>query len=350
MPISTLPLDPTGENVNNLVTNDIFPITPDTNTVIVPSQGLYFADTLIVKDASTNFILTRNTDYACIELSGEMTGKYGQEVCNAVICFGTYGTTSVNLTYQALGSQSGSEVPQMQQLLQNLTASQSQLEWLNILNKPLLYTPNNHVNMLSDIYGFEPVVYAIERLTDILKLGRVNNYELIMEWVNSKLATFCYQMSTLQYNVLGSAQVSMSYSMNGVYVVNSLAYQYAPNGMTAQWSLSNNINDISASYFPLNGILAVDNHGAQAQTGEIEYIANNGIVPGTVLSLNLNGACQSSSIVLAWLTYTNGFPDPANSEYSLATLESDYYPIIKPTTSKSFNESFNSGRVYNSGQ
>ncbi len=349
MPISTLPLDPTGENVNNLVTNDIFTITTDTNTAIVPTQGLYFANTLIVKDTNTGFILTRNTDYACIELSAEMTGKYGQEVCNAIICFGTHGTTSVNLTYQALGSQSGSEVPQMQQLLQNLTASQSQLEWFNILNKPLLYQPNNHVNMLSDIYGFEPVVYAIERLTDLLKLNKVNNYELIMEWVNSKLSTFCYQMSTLQYNVLGSTQVNLSYQVNGNYIINNLSYQYAPNGLTAKWALSNNINNISASYFPANGILPVDNHGAQAQTGDITYLTNNGIVPGTVLTLSLNGACQTSSIVLSWLTYTNGMPDPANAEYSLATIESDYYPIARPTTSKSFQESFNSGRVYNNG-
>jgi hypothetical protein len=347
MPQSIYQLDPTGTNPNNLITNDIFSVVPNQNTAIVPSQGLYYADSLIVTDNNTGALLVRNTDYICIELSGEMTGKYGQEICNAVLFLGTNGTTEINLTYQCLGSLAGAEVPQMQQLLQNVTATSSQLDWFNIVNKPLLYTPNNHVNMLSDIYGFEPVVYAIERLTDILKLGQIGNNQLILNYVNNQLSGFCYQMTSVQYSFVGSTVISNNYSISSIYFNNTLTYTNAPNGLTLNWSFTNNINDISSSYYPSNGIFTCNNYNTPAQQGIISSVAPLGIVPGTVLKLTLQSPClQSSNIVISWYTYTNGFPDSNNSHFSLAYTVTDRYPIMPPSTSRTFRKSFNTGRRY----
>lgn len=347
MPQSIYQLDPTGTNPNNLITNDIFSVVPNQNTAIVPSQGLYYADSLIVNDNNTDVLLVRDVDYICIELSGEMTGKYGQEICNAILYLGTNGTTSVNLTYQCLGSLAGAEVPQMQQLLQNVTATKSQLDWFNLLNKPTLYTPNNHINMLSDIYGFEPVVYAIERLTDILKLQQVGNDQLIISYINNQLNGFCYQMTAVQYSFVGSTEISINYSYTGTTLNNTINYTNAPNGLTLTWELTNNIATISSSYYPSQGIFACNNYLNPPQQGNILTNAPLGLVPGTVLKLSLMSPCsQASNIVISWYTYTNGFPDPANQVFSLGYGETYHYPFLPPSTSRTFKKSFNSGRRY----
>lgn len=350
MPTSIYPLDPTGTNPNNLVTNDIFDVTPGANTAIVPSEGIYFADSLIVKDNSTNALLTRDIDYLCIELNGEMTGKYGQELCNAILFLGESLATSVNLTYQCLGSVSGAELPQMQALLQNVLGTSAQVEWFNILNKPLLYQPNNHINMLSDIYGFEPVVYAIERLTDILKLNRVGNNQLIMNFIQEKLSGFCYQMNMVQYTMVGFSTITITPQINNQSVINQLSYDHVANGLTMNWTLSNNIADISSSYYPAQGVVGADNYGQTPQQGQVSFNAAEGIIPGTVFTLSLPSPCLSAQEnVLSWYTYTNGFPNPSSKEYSLSYVESDRYPIIPPTTSKTFRKAFNIDRAYNPG-
>jgi hypothetical protein len=347
MPQSIYQLDPTGANPNNLITNDIFSIVPNQNTAIVPSQGLYFADSLIVTDSNTKALLVRDTDYICIALSGEMTGKYGQEICNAVLFLGTRGTTSVSLTYQCLGSSAGAEVPQMQQLLQNVTATSSQLEWFNVVNKPLLYTPNNHVNMLSDIYGFEPVVYAIERLTDIIKLAQIGNNQLVLNYVNNQLGGICYQMSTVQYGYAGSTEISINYSYTNNVLNNTINYTNAPNGLTLAWELTNNIATIASNYYPISGIFACNNYQNPPQQGNVVSNAPLGVVPGTVFALSLMSPCsQFSNVTISWYTYTNGFPDPANQKFSLGYSETYHYPFMPPSTSRTFKKSFNSGRRY----
>lgn len=347
MPTSIYQLDPTGSNPNNLITNDLFSVVPNENTAIVPTQGLYFAPSLIVTDNNTGVTLVRNTDYICIELSGEMTGKYGQEICNAILFLGTNGTVEINLTYQCLGSLAGAEVPQMQQLLQNVTANGNQLNWFNLVNKPLLYTPNNHVNMLSDIYGFEPVVYAIERLTDILKLGQIGNNQLILNYVNNLLTGFCYQMSSVQYSFIGSTIININYSVTIDTTNNVLNYENAPNGLTLSWSLSNNIADITSSYSPSQGIFTCNNYGPNSQSGNLNFNSPLGIIPGTVLGLYLQSPCNTQgNSLLSWYTYTNGFPDANNKVFSLAFTCTDRYRFMPPTTSRTFRKSFNSSRQY----
>ena len=347
MALSIYALDPTGTNPNNLITDDLFSVIPNQNTAIVPTQGLYFADSLIVTDNNTQAVLVRNTDYVCVELSGEMTGKYGQEICNAILFLGTSGTVEINLTYQCLGSQAGAEVPQIQQLLQNVAASKNQLDWMNIVNKPLLYTPNNHINMLSDIYGFEPVVYAIERLTDILKLGQVGNNQLILNYINNQLNGFCYQMTAVQYSFVGSTTIDINYTYSNTILTNNLNYTNAPNGLTLSWSLTNAIADISSSYYPSQGIFACNNYNLPPQQGNIQTNAPLGVIPGTVLTLAIMSPCSNSSnIVISWYTYTNGFPDDSNSHFSLAYNATSHYRFMPPTTSRTFRKSFNSARRY----
>ncbi len=360
---SLYPLDPTGTNPNNLVSNDVFAVTPNQNTAIIPSAGMYYASTLIVKDSNTGNILTRNVDYISIELSGEQTAKYGQELTGAVLFLGTNGTTSVTLTYQCLGSEYGAEIPQLQTLLENVTATTQQLQWYNILNKPTLYEPNNHINMLEDIFGFEPVVYAIERLTNILKIGNTDSFELLMQWVTQQFATTCYQAMIRMYNMVGGSTIEFNPTIESNAVNNKLTLNNIPNGLVLQWSMSNEITNVSNDYFipndinlPIspnnqffknNGILICNNIESNNGTFSLNFTATNGLIPGTNLILSIDNQCVNSdtNIVIGWYSYNNGFPDNNEPNYSLSDRSSYMQSCFRPTSSKTFRSSFTTNRT-----
>ncbi len=369
-------LDPTGTSPNNLVSNDIFTVTPGSNTAIVPSAGMYFASTLIVRDTETNAIKTRNTDYICIELSGEMTGKYGQEINAAVLWLGTNSTTSISLQYQCLGGGNAYDSAQLQELIQSTVVTSQQLEWSNILNKPNLYTPNNHVNMLSDIYGFEPVVYAIERLTKLVSLGNTASYQALMDWVTSQLTNSNNPSNLSNYgNLLNTYQNNVNqqilaienlirednpYSNKTLYsliddssinIVNytltnnqlniDLDYVYLPNGFKVFWELDVPNTNIGNYYYPSAGSVNAAIVPLANKNSNLSLAVNGPVLMNTSLTFTALETYSNNGIVISWFDLNNTSVSNLDRKATLTSTNT-------PTDIKSFNDSFVNRRYISS--
>lgn len=315
-PLVIYPLDPTGASPNNLIVGDIQTITPNTNTVIKPIAGFYYAPTLIIKDNNTNQALERGIDYLCVELSGEFTAKYGQEICGMVLFLGTNGTAEVSMSYQCLGG-SGQFLPNnINELYQSITATPQLLEWNNILNKPLQYTPNNHVNMLQDIYGFEPVVYALERIRSLLQIGNTQSYQNLMTWVKDKLNTSqtiaAPQSSALNYiNFIGEAAANIQGTVAWSSLTNNVSFYNMPNGFRVYWQLKSPYS--SNYYYPGQGIMNVN----VAQPVQIVNTSPGYLLAKTDLYLSVfDYHSNNDSILLSWYT----FNQPSNNLMGQAYL------------------------------
>jgi hypothetical protein len=60
------------------------------------------------------------------------------------------------------------------------------VDWVNILNKPFDYPPSMHNHMLEDVYGFEYIVVALERLRNSITLSNIPAFEALVDWVKSR--------------------------------------------------------------------------------------------------------------------------------------------------------------------
>jgi ABC-type polysaccharide/polyol phosphate export permease len=60
--------------------------------------------------------------------------------------------------------------------------------WENVLGKPLLFPPTTHLHNLEDVYGFEPIVGALERVRNAIILSDVPAFEALVDWVNGQIS------------------------------------------------------------------------------------------------------------------------------------------------------------------
>ena len=364
-------LDPTGKNPNNLIYNEIQQVTPNQNTAIVLNAGSYFTNGLIVSITNTNKILVRNVDYITIQLNTELTAKFGQEVCDALLFLGTYNTTSISVTYQCVGGSPSDIISGFQQLLQNTNANSQQLEWQNILNKPTLFTPNNHVNSLSDIYGFEPVVYAIERIYNILKLGNDASFQLLMQWVlgllgqsngtegvlglfnnfqnqiNGQLLTLENMLqdtsprgNRVLYSLINNSSIIFNPFMSNGIIGSYLNFNNLPNGFRLYWELESTLNTIGNYYYPNRGYLNVNNYESNLNSFTLTTSnLNNVLLAGTQLIITALYDYAKNGLLIDWYSFDNGLPTFTNNDFNLE--ENFYYQDdTNLKTSKNFENSY----------
>ncbi len=309
-PLVIYPLDPTGSSPNNLIVGDIETVIPNENTAVKPIYGFYYAGSMIIKDNNTNQTLVRGEDYLCVELSGEFTGKYGQEICGMVLFLGTNGTTQISMSYQCLGGHGQFLPNNISELYQNITSSPQLLEWNNILNKPLQYTPNNHVNMLEDIYGFEPIVYALERIRGLLQIGNTQSYQNLMAWVQDKVNAIqapIVETRKTAFNYIdfiGEANADIQGVVYSSSITNNINFYKMPNGFRVYWQL---ISPYSNNYYsPGQGIVNVN----VMQPVQINNSSPGYVLAHTDLYLSIfDYYTNSGSTMLSWYTFNQPSTD-----------------------------------------
>ena len=183
----TLDLDISGINPDNLITDEPHSLSNRPTRSIAPKLGPFFGDSLIIKDGANTLI--RGQDYQIVELHQEATLRYGKEICSVILIININVSSTVTITYQALGghySYSGNNVI-VANLYQSVINDSRPVDWSNVFNKPSEFTPTIHRHLLDDVYGFEPIVDYLERIKRAITLGQST---IVLEIVNSLLSKF----------------------------------------------------------------------------------------------------------------------------------------------------------------
>lgn len=191
------PLDPTGKNPNNLVVNEPQTMINRQIRVIAPTYGAFFANSMVITDVATGKALTSSQYYNC-EMYELPTERYGQEI-DAMICI-TDPTVSSNvtLTYQALGGEYSSAVDVIVDQIYALNLDDRPVAWPSIIDRPDKYPPSYHLHDIGDIYGFEYLVHAVDRIRTAIEMGDQASHDQIYAYIDSANQQNAANLAALQ--------------------------------------------------------------------------------------------------------------------------------------------------------
>lgn len=182
-PLIRYPLDPTGINPDNLIVGEIHTLSTRPIRAVAPTYGAFYTQHLQVFDDSTGRRLVRSIDYQCTELLQDASLRYGQEVSLLILILEPTVSSKVRINYQLLGGDFTNNAGGVKAMYETAMSDNRPVDWINVLNKPQEYTPTIHRHMLEDMYGFEPIVAAIERLRNAIILSDVPALEYLADLI-----------------------------------------------------------------------------------------------------------------------------------------------------------------------
>lgn len=186
LPLIRYPLDPTGLDPNNAVANEIKTLNSRPVRATVPQYSPFFTESLVVYDNTNNRLLTRGVDYQCVELLQEATARYGKEIASVILIINTDVGSEIRFSYQVLGGLHQFDVSGLINLYETVMLDNRTVDWINVQQKPYEYPPTLHNHLVSDLYGFEFLVVALERIRNAIINSDIPTYEALIAWVKSK--------------------------------------------------------------------------------------------------------------------------------------------------------------------
>jgi hypothetical protein len=182
------PLDLTGAAVSNRVTNELH-VLPGTNIrILVPNYGAFFTDSIALRDVATNRTLTKGVDYYPSILYTDPTARTGREIHQILVITDATCGANVMLDAQMLGGEYSFSYDAIVQLVKDLGLDSRTIQFDNIIGKPDGYPPAPHLHDAGDLYGFEYLSAAIDRLRDGVLLGSAAGQKGVYDYLNGQLA------------------------------------------------------------------------------------------------------------------------------------------------------------------
>jgi hypothetical protein len=188
LPPLTYALDPSGISPDNLVAGEIHVMPARQKRVIAPDYGGYYTDSLVVVEQSSGDTLVRNTHYECIELFSVPTAKFGKQVCGMILLTDAAITSPVEITYQAVGGEYSKSLTALKQLIESLELDTRPATWPEIIGRPEEFPPTHHLHDSGDIYGFEYMVHALERIRRAIELGDTITHDAVFRYIDQVMA------------------------------------------------------------------------------------------------------------------------------------------------------------------
>lgn len=183
-------LDKTGLNPANSVVGEIHTLEPAQQyRVLIPTYAPFFTQALTVRDNLTNNLLTRGVDYKVVELAQEPSMLYGKEICSVILISNQNVSNEIRIDYQVLGGYYTNQSANLETMYQAFINDQRPIEFENVINKPYQYNPTAHTNYLEDLYGFENVVYALEKIERALTVSNLPIFDSLIEYINNRIVS-----------------------------------------------------------------------------------------------------------------------------------------------------------------
>lgn len=260
-PIVRYPEDYTGINPNSKIVDEVKVLLSDKiYRAAAPTNGPFFAESIVIHDNANNRLLTRGVDFNCAELLQEASIKVGKEIYNLVIIDTSLVSSTVRITYQTLGGNWQFNAEAIVNLYETFVNDERPINWLNVLNKPLYYVPTLHNHYISEIYGFETIINAIERMRNAVILSDVPAFEAVIEYVNAR----ALDKATLEDIDLGLPENKVitletllyslkKFNFNTITISPSKAF-LIPNTQTSFIVSTTNIDDNTSLYWTLEHI------------------------------------------------------------------------------------------------
>lgn len=192
-------LDRTGKNPDNLVSGEIHRLSSNPLRVIATRYGGFYTKSVRIFDTATNEKLVYKKDYMFGEINQDATVLYGNEIAHIIIITNKDISSVVSVEYQVVGGPHTNDNTAIKNMYEAVLKDNREVLWENVLEKPIEYPPMVHAQMLSTLYGFEPLIGALERLGNSITLTNVPAFEYLIEWLKAELKKF--ELSDLMQHI-----------------------------------------------------------------------------------------------------------------------------------------------------
>lgn len=190
MPVSIpprYPLDPTGINPNNLVVNEPHIVDNKKFRVIVPVNGTYFEESVVVFDTLNQIPLTKNKDFQCTDMNSVPTSKYNKTLCETVTITNREVSNNLMITYQALGGEYSLRTDVIENIIEILKLDERPVNYNNITQLPDKFPGAPEFVDIGNGYGFEYLIGAIDRLNRVIQLGSHVRDKSFLDYIDKKI-------------------------------------------------------------------------------------------------------------------------------------------------------------------
>lgn len=195
-------LDITGINPNNKVTAEPHSLSNRSVRAIALEFGLFFADSVQIKDVATDTYLN-NTQFQSVEFQVFPSARYGKNICGVIIITDPAVSQNVEVTYQVLGGEYTSNSSTIVNMLQNLDLDSRPVNWPLILHKPSGFNPAPHYHDIGDVYGFEYITHALERLRTAILIGDEAAHDELRRYIDQWGQTLNGMINASGQNISG---------------------------------------------------------------------------------------------------------------------------------------------------
>lgn len=181
-------LDATGTNPNNLVSGEVATGIGSPNRIIKPQYGPFHVGTQVVVDSVTNNPLIVGTDYDCVGLLQEASIKFQKPIAEFIKIKNPNASATVRLQYQSLGGPYQNDTSVLVNIWNSFINDNRPVSYpTGIIDKPFEFPAALHPTLFRDVTGFEPLITAIERLTQAVTVSNVPAFQNMIDWILSIL-------------------------------------------------------------------------------------------------------------------------------------------------------------------
>lgn len=173
--------DKSGRNPNNLVSEEGHVLNDREVRIISPRHAHFYIESVVIKDKKNNQVVPR-ASYFFEDTSETIAGLTGLGAASTIVLVDKTVSKNISVTYQAVGGQFTSiDIPALQNKLNSLNLDNRPVSWLNIANKPDAFPPAEHFHPIWQTYGYEGLIYVIERLIKATLIGDEESHNVIWE-------------------------------------------------------------------------------------------------------------------------------------------------------------------------
>ena len=203
-PVVMLPLDYTGLEAGNRITNEPAAIGVGQMRLIVPVYHPFFRESLIVVDNATGSPLT-DDQFFCTDLDRDLTMRSGKEIYTNVVIKDSQVSPDVRLTYQSVGGPYARDRQGLIDWLEDRKNTGGIEDWGIITDKPKLYNPDmSHKHLLAHIYGMEYVVAGLKRVEEAVYIGDNGAYAKVQQTLDRLLARVATESQQITTDVINA--------------------------------------------------------------------------------------------------------------------------------------------------
>lgn len=181
------PFDKSGRSPNNFIQDEPHELTPGRERrIIVPRYIPFYTQSVIITDKATGVTLTTDDYYAGV-FKETIQREVGKEVSSIIVITNKNVSDQVAVSYQTVGGQYAlASADDIRQLLLNLSKDSRPVVFDTIIGKPSRYPPTPHMHDIGDVYGFEYIVYAIDRLRQAILIGDIDKFLELYQYIDQK--------------------------------------------------------------------------------------------------------------------------------------------------------------------